>query len=165
MKKSEYFLTKNRFLVLIFNVFDWCHAPLKVLIFNLLMSYISATYDHAALQATACPYCMKDKHYTSTALHVWFPFKSTSQCYVHTCMMTQPVTWWRLYEHTLLWIPMSGSLHELNIIFALSNFNIFDFTLQVKLIFPLVNLDVNSPWDNVPFFPNLLKACCHSINN
>ena len=95
--------------MLIFNVFDWCHTPLQVLIFNLLMSYISATYDYAALQATACPNCMKDKHYASTALHVLFPFRSPSQCYVHTCMMTQPVTWWRLYEHTLLWWPVSTS--------------------------------------------------------
>ena len=38
--------------------------------------------------------------------------------------------------------PMSGSLYELNIVFALSNFNI-DFTLQVKLIFPMVNLDTD----------------------
>ena len=122
-----------------------------------------ATCDHAALQATVCSHCMKDKqHYASTALHVQSLSKPTSQCYVHTCMMTQIVSWWRLYEHTLFWIPLwvewdnvpfhpMSCPHVLNIIFHCP---IFNFTLQAKLIFPLVNLDVNSPWvKTISHFP------------
>ena len=112
------------------------------------MSCISATYDYAALQATACPICMEDKHCMSYHAACPIPFLVTYPVLrLHTCMMTQLVTWWRLYEHTLLWWPIS---HRVEYRFYIVQFNI-DFTLQVKLILPLVNPETNSLWDIVPF--------------
>ena len=112
-----------------------------------LQYIIFAIYDYAALQALHVLFALKASTACPTALHVLFPFQSPTQCYVHTYMMTQLVTWWRLYEYTLLWWPVS---HRVESRFYIVQFNI-DFTLQVKLILPLVNPETNSLWDNVPF--------------
>ena len=72
------------------------------------------------LASTACPICTEGKHCVSyRAACPMAPFQSPTQCYAHTNMMTQLVTWWRLYEHTLLRWPVSHK--SLNLVFILSN--------------------------------------------
>ena len=85
------------------------------------------------------------------SLQVNFPVLRT---YLHddtNSLMMTPVWTYTVMSPIMSWMrqcPISSHVivpqHELNIIFHCP---IFYFTLQAKLIFPLVNLDVNSPWD------------------